>query len=721
MKVRIKFMNKEIKNKNNILLKASNITKSYTQKKFLKKFVKIVLNDVSLSLEQGKCLGIIGESGSGKSTLGRIITGIEKADSGVVEFEGKNIHQKENKDAKNDISVVFQNYVSSVNPRFSVAQIIAEPLIISSQVNKNKIDKKKIDEEVEKLIKIVGLSEEFLERFPNELSGGQLQRVCIARAIVTKPKFILLDEAVSSLDVSTQVEILDLLQKLKKEYNLSYIFITHDLLTITYICDSVIFFKDGKIEEKINDIRNLKNIKKDLVKNFLKDMNDKDKKNRLEDFFYKENLTNQKLKMTDTDFQLKMKNVQEILLKNDDFSIEKFFANKKMQSKEIFKKIVNFAKSFADDKDIKKLEKYFEKYEKKYNDIDKERLFRTKEKLDYEISHKKNEIDIISKMSTAAERKMYKTQKKVDENNKIIENQEIEIEKNNIEINNQMKKFNEMKDIQKQLPELNEKAKQKAVAELTAQYKRQQNYISIAENKAITELKESKEIKENAEIKAIRQIVSDVENNKQNLIREYKQIAKEEIETEITNKKQELKVLENNINNLRIIEQSNRNSYENYKRNIERVKKENEEIEKQVAEKRNLTIEELAEKSLKNAPISNDEIDDYIEKNQEKFENLLETRQEKIENEIVAEMREDTKQAFSVFQNFMREYAKKIVYKDLIDFREAKRLTVQAFKEVQTTSRNFLSDFIENLKNKVQELIVERQEKQSVKNKIQTR
>ena len=262
-------MNKEIKNKNNILLKASNITKSYTQKKFLKKFVKTVLNDVSLSLEQGKCLGIIGESGSGKSTLGRIITGIEKADSGVVEFEGKNIHQKENKDAKNDISVVFQNYVSSVNPRFSVAQIIAEPLIISFQVNKSKIDKKKIDEEVEKLIKIVGLSEEFLERFPNELSGGQLQRVCIARAIVTKPKFILLDEAVSSLDVSTQVEILDLLQKLKKEYNLSYIFITHDLLTITYICDSVIFFKDGKIEEKINDIRNLKNIKKDYSKRLL--------------------------------------------------------------------------------------------------------------------------------------------------------------------------------------------------------------------------------------------------------------------------------------------------------------------------------------------------------------------------------------------------------------------------------------------------------------------
>ena len=141
MKVRIKFMSKEIKNENNILLKVLNIKKSYTQKKFLKKSVKIVLNDVSLSLEQGKCVGIIGESGSGKSTLGRIITGIEKADSGVVEFEGKNIHQKENRNMKNDISVVFQNYISSVNPRFSVAQIITEPLIISSQVNRSKIDK----------------------------------------------------------------------------------------------------------------------------------------------------------------------------------------------------------------------------------------------------------------------------------------------------------------------------------------------------------------------------------------------------------------------------------------------------------------------------------------------------------------------------------------------------------------------------------------------------
>ena len=492
----------------------------------------------------------------------------------------------------------------------------------------------------------------------------------------------------------------------------------------------------NKMTEKLvksKDLENIKmemkDIKKDLVKNFLNDMNDKDKKNQLEDFFYKENLTSQKLKMTDVDFQLKMRNVQEILLENNDFSIEKFFVNKKMQTKEIFKKIVNFAKTFSDDKDIKRLEKYFEKYEKKYNNIDKESLFRTKEKLDYEISFKKNEIDIISKMSNNVEKKMYRTQKKVDENNKIIENQAIEIEKNNIEINNQIKKFNEMKDMQKELPKLNEKAKQKAIAELTTEYKRQQNYISIAENRVITELKESKKIKENAEIKAIRQLVSDeeikkrnIENNKQSIIREYKQIARKELETEIADRKQELKILENNINNQRAIEQSNRISYENYKRSIERIRKENEEIEKQVAEKRNLKIEELAEKSLKTKQISDFEIDDYIEKNQDKFENLLENRRTEIENEIVENAREDTREAFSVFQNFINQYARKNIHKDLINFEEAKQLTVKSFSEIQATSINFLNDFIENLKSKVQELIASRKDKQNVKaNKIQTR
>ena len=162
------------------------------------------------------------------------------------------------------LHIVFQNYVASVNPRFTVSEIIKEPLII-----KNKMKEKDIENKLIELIKAVGLKEEFLNRYPKELSGGQLQRVCIARAISTRPKFIMLDEAVSSLDVSTQVEILELLKKLKTKYELSYIFVTHDLLTITYICDSVIFFKDGKIEEKIDNIDDLEKVKKDYSKKLL--------------------------------------------------------------------------------------------------------------------------------------------------------------------------------------------------------------------------------------------------------------------------------------------------------------------------------------------------------------------------------------------------------------------------------------------------------------------
>ena len=117
-----------------------------------------------------------------------------------------------------------------------------------------------------KLLEQVGLSEKFLNRYPHELSGGQLQRVCIARAIARKPKFILLDEAISSLDVSTQVQILDLLIDLKEKYGLSYLFITHDLTAVTYICDRVIFFKDGQIVESVDNINELKYVEDEYSK-----------------------------------------------------------------------------------------------------------------------------------------------------------------------------------------------------------------------------------------------------------------------------------------------------------------------------------------------------------------------------------------------------------------------------------------------------------------------
>ena len=164
------------------------------------------------------------------------------------------------------ICMILQNPMTSFDPLFTIQNQMVETFLEHLNISAKEaleLAKESLEKMKMKDIDVV------LKKYPHELSGGQLQRVCIARAIVTKPKFILLDEAVSSLDVSTQVEILDLLQKLKKEYNLSYVFITHDLLTITYICDSVIFFKDGKIEEKIDDIRNLKNIKKDYSKKLL--------------------------------------------------------------------------------------------------------------------------------------------------------------------------------------------------------------------------------------------------------------------------------------------------------------------------------------------------------------------------------------------------------------------------------------------------------------------
>lgn len=242
------------------MLDIKDIYKSYFVRDgiFSKKEQKI-LKGVSLHVNGGECLGVIGESGSGKSTLGKIILGIEEAKSGKIEFEGS----EKRADFRDKMSVVFQDYTSSVNPRFRVFQIIQEPLL------RQKLHKKELKKRIISRLHEVGLDESFMFRYPHELSGGQLQRVCIARAISNEPKFLLLDEAVSSLDVSVQVQILELLIKLKKTKNLSYLFITHDLLSVTYICDRVIFFKDGQIVEQINNMSELKSIKNPYSKALL--------------------------------------------------------------------------------------------------------------------------------------------------------------------------------------------------------------------------------------------------------------------------------------------------------------------------------------------------------------------------------------------------------------------------------------------------------------------
>lgn len=218
------------------MLRVENISKAYT------KGVNI-LDGLNFSVEKQRCVGLIGESGSGKSTLGRLILGLEKATLGTIMMEGLPIqtwHQRN----KGAMSVVFQDYTTSVNPRFCVEQILQEPLWV--------FRKKMSTPELHALLQSVELPTSFLNRYAHELSGGQLQRVCLARAIATKPRFLLLDEALSSLDVSVQAQILTLLSEIQKEYKMSYFFIAHDLESVSALCERIMVLHQGKIVETLN-------------------------------------------------------------------------------------------------------------------------------------------------------------------------------------------------------------------------------------------------------------------------------------------------------------------------------------------------------------------------------------------------------------------------------------------------------------------------------------
>ena len=209
-----------------------------------------VLFDVSLKVSQGTCLGILGESGSGKSTLGRVICGLLKPDTGEVKIQDVSVYASRNgrKNLQKRLSVVFQDYTTSANPRFRVKEIIAEGLAARERNQKIRLDRL---EETNRLLELVGLDPSYANRYPHELSGGQLQRVCIARAVACQPEIILFDEAISSLDAHTQVQIMDLLHDLKEKLGLNYIFITHDLTSVTYLCDDVLFLYHGRITEHI--------------------------------------------------------------------------------------------------------------------------------------------------------------------------------------------------------------------------------------------------------------------------------------------------------------------------------------------------------------------------------------------------------------------------------------------------------------------------------------
>lgn len=209
-----------------------------------------VLFDVSLTVKEGTCLGILGESGSGKSTMGRVLCGLLKPDSGEAVLDGVSVYASRagRQNLQNKLSIVFQDYTTSANPRFRIRDIIGEGLTVQERREGKKLDRRA---ETSRLLELVGLPADFADRFPHELSGGQLQRVCIARAVACKPEIILFDEAISSLDAHTQVQVMDLLRELKDRLGLTYIFITHDLTSITYLCDDVLFLYQGRVTENL--------------------------------------------------------------------------------------------------------------------------------------------------------------------------------------------------------------------------------------------------------------------------------------------------------------------------------------------------------------------------------------------------------------------------------------------------------------------------------------
>lgn len=212
-----------------------------------KEWVKAV-DGVSLDLYEGETLGVAGESGCGKSTVIRTILRIIEPTEGTIEFEGQDIthmSKKEIAKIRRNMQIVFQDPYSSLDPRWKVGAIIEEPLLI----NKIDMSKEKRKAHVEKLMHLVGLDMSYVDRYPHEFSGGQRQRVAIARALATNPKLLMLDEAVSALDVSVRAQILNLLEDLQEELKLTYVFVSHDLSVIEHICDRVVIMYLGKVVE----------------------------------------------------------------------------------------------------------------------------------------------------------------------------------------------------------------------------------------------------------------------------------------------------------------------------------------------------------------------------------------------------------------------------------------------------------------------------------------
>lgn len=228
-----------------MILEATAITKDFKVKQ--KKFR--ALERVSFSLNEKEVLGIVGESGSGKSTLGEIVGGLQKPTSGCVYYDGKDISTlqgEEKKSFRRSVQFIFQSPKETMNPYFSIRNILSEPL----RINYKTLSKDEIERSISDMLIRVGMDpNNTLSYRPSHFSGGQLQRIAIARALLLDPRILICDECTSSLDVSLQAQILNLLVSLKKEIGVSMIFISHDISVVRYISDRIMVMKDGHVVE----------------------------------------------------------------------------------------------------------------------------------------------------------------------------------------------------------------------------------------------------------------------------------------------------------------------------------------------------------------------------------------------------------------------------------------------------------------------------------------
>ncbi|MGK3801055.1 ABC transporter ATP-binding protein [Enterococcus faecium] len=205
------------------------------------------VDGVDFIIEKGKTYGLVGESGSGKSTTGKAVVGLEKVTAGQIMYEGKDVTKRSNRKKmgyNKDVQMIFQDSMSSLNPKKRVLDIIAEPIRNFKRLSDQEEKKK-----VKGLLDIVGMPEDALYKYPHEFSGGQRQRLGVARAVATNPKLIVADEPVSALDLSVQAQVLNFMKRIQQEYGLSYLFISHDLGVVKHMCDNIAIMYKGRFVE----------------------------------------------------------------------------------------------------------------------------------------------------------------------------------------------------------------------------------------------------------------------------------------------------------------------------------------------------------------------------------------------------------------------------------------------------------------------------------------